>query len=147
MNDYDELSRADYIELPVTGGFVTKVDPNIAEKLEEKKLFVRDKNSKNIYVCLLINKKIKLFHRFIVKAKKGQIVDHINGETLDNRKCNLRICNHTINNLNHQIKPKSISGYWGVAYDKTKIKYKVMISINSICKHCGYYSNKGYFSN
>lgn len=49
------------------------------------------------YMCHRYNNKtlgagcIKL-HRFIMNCPKNKIVDHINHDTLDNRKCNLRIC-------------------------------------------------------
>ena len=32
-----------------------------------------------------------LLHRYLIGATKGEIVDHINGDRLDNRVCNLRI--------------------------------------------------------
>lgn len=36
-------------------------------------------------------------HQLIIGAKPGQLVDHINGNTLDNRLVNLRFCNHSQN--------------------------------------------------
>ncbi len=53
-------------------------------------------------------------HRLVVKAKKGEIVDHINRDRLDNRKCNLRIVTHIQNTLNTGVSSTSKSGYKGV---------------------------------
>lgn len=39
-------------------------------------------------------------HRVIVGASRGQYVDHINNDTLDNRRCNLRICTNSQNHGN-----------------------------------------------
>jgi hypothetical protein len=67
-----------------------------------------------------------LMHQLIMSAKN---IDHINGNTLDNRKCNLRVCEHYQNCAN---RPKSInntSGYKGIsiAKDNRKSKYRAKI--------------------
>lgn len=41
-----------------------------------------------------------LMHRFVLGAKTGQLVDHKNGNKLDNRKENLMFSNHSKNNQN-----------------------------------------------
>lgn len=61
-----------------------------------KKLYVI-KNNNHLYV---VNSDRKYLHRLIIGAEKGQVVDHINHNTLDNRKDNLKICTHSENRLN-----------------------------------------------
>ena len=60
--------------------------------------------------------------RIIVKAKKGQVVDHINRNPLDNRRSNLRIVTHRQNMLNRIL--KSSTGFVGVSIRRKKIKNK-----------------------
>lgn len=59
-------------------------------------------------------------HRLLVSAKKGEIVDHINGCTLDNRRSNLRICNRGQNQQNGTtvIRKHNTTGFRGVVIDK-----------------------------
>lgn len=61
-----------------------------------RKLYVI-KNNNHLYV---VNSDRKYLHRLIVGAEKGQVVDHINHNTLDNRKDNLKVCTHSENRLN-----------------------------------------------
>ncbi len=53
-------------------------------------------------------------HRVIMSAKKGQMVDHKNGNTLDNRECNLRFCTKRQNIFNSKPPKRGSSNYKGV---------------------------------
>lgn len=53
-------------------------------------------------------------HRMVVDAPFGSHVDHINGDTLDNRKSNLRLCTHAQNMRNRAMVSTNKSGFKGV---------------------------------
>jgi hypothetical protein len=58
-------------------------------------------------------------HREIMHAPKGSVVDHADHNTLNNRQCNLRVCNHAQNAANAA--PRGgISGFVGVHRNGTK---------------------------
>ena len=69
-------------------------------------------NSKRTY-CMSSHPRMYM-HRFILDAPKGLMVDHINGNGLDNRKCNLRLCTQSQNLANQKKLRPSLSGYKGV---------------------------------
>ena len=78
-----------------------------------------------------------MMHRQIMKAKRGQEVDHINGHTLDNRKSNLRFCNHEQNCHNrHKIRAKQ--GYLGVGKNG-KNGFMARLLIDRKCIYLGTY--------
>jgi hypothetical protein len=52
-------------------------------------------------------------HRFLMNPKEDDIIDHINNNPLDNRVCNLRISNQTLNNHN-KLKLKGFSKHKGI---------------------------------
>lgn len=55
-------------------------------------------------------------HRFIMGDPVGMVVDHINRNTLDNRKCNLRIVTQSDNCQNQGLRKDSTTGFKGVSW-------------------------------
>ena len=81
----------------------------------------------------------KIFmHREIARPGEA-VVDHINGNTLDNRKENLRVCEQAENIKNKKIQKNSTSGYKGVSIvkGKKKDKWTAMISISNQMTYLG----------
>ena len=79
------------------------------------------------FIPYIYNNHSLSIHRFITNCPKGLEVDHINHNTLDNRKSNLRIVTHRQNSRNTSIKPNS--GYHNIKLTKYN-KYQVRININ-----------------
>ena len=55
-----------------------------------------------------------LMHRVIMDTPKGMLTDHINGNGLDNRRGNLRICSMSENMANRSKTVQNSTGYKGV---------------------------------
>jgi hypothetical protein len=72
--------------------------------------------------------KIVYLHREIMTAPKGRIVDHKNGDSLDNRRANLRIATHAQNSSNkRKTRTKTTSRFIGVSYEKSQNRWAVKI--------------------
>ncbi len=80
-------------------------------------------------------------HREIMKAPKGMVVDHINHNTLDNRRCNLRLCTISQNNRNQHPRGGS-SMFKGVCFYKRDDKWQAYIRLDGKRHHLGYFSNE-----
>lgn len=72
---------------------------------------------------------------------EGMVIDHINGNRLDNRLCNLRVATPTQNNQNHRPR-KSKSGLKGVVWHGHAKAWQARIKINGKEKSLGLYKNK-----
>jgi deoxycytidylate deaminase len=84
-----------------------------------------------------------LLSRFIMNCNdKKLIVDHINGNILDNRKYNLRCITHSQNKMNKKSVVNSSSQYIGVHYDKIKKKWISQIQVDGIKKYLGGFDNE-----
>lgn len=85
---------------------------------------------------------IGLLHRVITNAQKGEIVDHANGDKLDARRCNLRLCQQSQNLCNRRrAKTKTSSQFKGVFWDKAKRKFRARI----VSRQSGRLLSLGYF--
>ena len=70
-----------------------------------------------------------------MNAEKTKIVDHINGNTLDNRESNLRVCTHSDNCKNRKMHSNNKTGFKGVSLKDGK--YVAQIQFKGNHKHLG----------
>jgi len=97
------------------------------------------------YFAAKLNGKRQQVSRLIYMYHYGympKIVDHINGNTSDNRIENLREATASGNNHNRAIAKNNKSGIKGVFFCNQMNKWKTQITINYKQIHLGYYDDK-----
>lgn len=87
-------------------------------------------------------KQITVFmHREILAATHGVLVDHKDGNGLNNHRYNLRLAT-TAQNQHNRGKPRNnTSGYKGVVWNKLYEKWQAQIGIGGRQKNLGYFVN------
>lgn len=87
-------------------------------------------------------KKIYL-HRFILNAKKGQIIDHKDGNSLNNQKSNLRFCTNAENARNSRSRIGATSRFLGVSKHRTnRAKWVAQYQEYGKSYHIGIYESE-----
>lgn len=79
-------------------------------------------------------------HRLILPDMK--IIDHVNGDGLDNRRSNLRIASRRDNNRNVPLRSDNTSGFKGACWDRRANKWLASISVNGKNLFLGRYADK-----
>jgi hypothetical protein len=134
-----------YRIIPLTQGKVTKVGQRDFEKLRVYKWFAkRERTTWYARRHVKKNNKLKCFimHRVIMNAPEGMVVDHINGDGLDNRRANLRVCTIQQNSCNRRIIEKGTSRYKGVSRSKGSKKWRAIIYSKNEQIDLGYFDNE-----
>lgn len=85
--------------------------------------------------------KIRL-HRLLLNPSPGKVVDHINGDKLDNRMSNLREATRQENCWNSGPRNTNTSGYKGVSFRKDSGKWKAQINIDGKRVNLGHFDCK-----
>lgn len=102
------------------------VDDEDFEKVSKHRWYLmKSTNKTSSYAVRKSGRKNVLMHREILHAPKLTICDHINGNGLDNRKANLRLCTREQNARNRRLNSNSKTGLKGV-YKNGK-KYRAQI--------------------
>ena len=132
-------------EIQLTQGKVALVDDEDYEYLNKFKW--------NAYECgntfyarrsitVSKNKQTVIYmHRFIMKPNKAMVIDHLDGNPLNNQKNNLRICTHAENMRNRKKNVNNKSGYKGVSLDKNLNKFRCKLYMNGKTIQIGYFIN------
>ena len=128
-------------------GIKAYIDKDEYWRIEKYKYYPnRYKSEKKKYLrrTAIINgkKTYLLLHREIMNTPKEMVCDHINGNTYDNRKKNLRNCTQRENIHNAKLYKTNKTGYKGVSINTQYNKYEARIIINGKGIFLGRYKNK-----
>ena len=127
-------------QIPLTGDTVALVDVADYAHLKDFNWFV----SKDGYAVGFIPDgagkfKLQYMHRLILHPAQGELVDHINGNTLDNRRTNLRIATPQQNMQSRKVCSRSETGLKGVGWHKARRKYHARIQLQGMRYHLGFF--------
>lgn len=81
-------------------------------------------------------------HRMIFGAENGEIVDHQNHDTLDNRKQNIRLTTIKENSRNQSLRADNITGVTGVSWRPSRQKWVARIRVDGKDIFLGIHSSK-----
>jgi hypothetical protein len=115
------------ITIATSNGFTVKLDAEDLPKVAGYRWHAAETHKCNVskfYAMRASCGKTTYLHRIIAGAKAGDIVDHINGDSLDNRKANLRIVDASANAANRT--SVNSTGYRGVSA-RPSGKYRAVV--------------------
>ena len=109
------------IDSPKFGILICKIDKEDVSKIQGRRWCARYAPRNNsLYVC---SSKNEFLHRVVTNCKNGYEVDHINHDTLDNRKVNLRC-------VTRQINSRNLKKQCGVWFDKQRKGWHARIGVD-----------------
>lgn len=135
-------------EIELTQGQIALIDDQDYDYLNQWKWYAQWALSNNSYyaqrsIRIELKRTLQFMHRVILERKigrelyKGEQVDHINHDTLDNRRENLRLATRSQNLMNRIKQQNNTSGYKGVSWHKHSQKWRATIKIGSRHTHLG----------
>lgn len=137
----------DWVELPLTKGKVAKIDradmlivggftwlAQVVAGRWSARRFFRDGRGGNRSIYL---------HRWIMEAPDGMMVDHVNGDALDNRRANLRVCTAQQNTANRKKRRARKAGVFvGTRQDRTNGGWRAIIKVNGKTSRTGLFDTE-----
>lgn len=133
------------ISIPLTHGKQALVDDKDYPLVSRFKWFFSErgriranipKHLRNEFGCSTID-----IARLIMSPPKDMVIDHINGDVLDNRRCNLRVCTQSQNLMNRRA-TGGYSKYKGVTWSKDAKKWQASLKYQGKNYFLGHYDNE-----
>lgn len=131
-NDYViEANRAIIlVESKILGNYGVIIDKEDLEKVMQYRWYIA-KNDNGYYAKTNIKEgqkfKSTYMHRLLKDCPKNRVIDHRNGNGLDNRKCNLKICTQKENTNNQKLSSNNTSGYRNICWNRINKTWDVQI--------------------
>ena len=123
--------------IELTRGKITIVDDDVFNELVGHRWYCTAKGYAARAVGEWPHRKHILMHRVIADTPEGFYTDHINGDKLDNRRVNLRVCSNSENLCNRGMTRNNTSGFKGVGWNKVAGKWMAQIRINGLQTYLG----------
>lgn len=120
------------------GGKVFVIDADNLDKIKGVKFYIGSK-SKDGGLPYVIDCRGRALHDYLFEHRDGLEIDHINLDTFDNRRCNIRYCTHQQNQMNQPLQRNNTSGVSGVSYYPPRHKFRARIKICQKEIHLGYF--------
>ncbi|SRR6266487_400137 len=121
-------------------GYKVLIDDEDLDYVSSRNWYICQPRKGNVESPIYVRESLNtssFMHRMITNCPKGMEVDHINGNGLDNRKVNLRICTHHENSLNSKLSRRNTSGFRGVCWDKARKKWIATIGFKGVLRNLG----------
>jgi len=128
-------------EIKLTQGKVALVDDEDYEYLNQWNWYASKRSNGSFIAIRTVNKKKVLMHRVIMNTPENLIVDHIDHNSLNNQKSNLRNCTHSQNAQNMKLYCEGIF-HKGISWDKVNEKWKAYIRVNGKLIHLGRFKDE-----
>jgi hypothetical protein len=122
--------------IPLTQGFSAIVDASNFAALSSVKWTAATSCGKT-YAIRRSGPQRQWMHRVVCPAPTGVEVDHINGDTLDNRRSNLRHATKAQQQHNSKMRSHNKSGFKGVILDHRNGHWMAKIVVAGKLKHAG----------
>ncbi len=122
--------------IPLSQGLSALIDQEDLELLSRYRWYAARNSAGLFYATTRLN-----MHRLLLNAPLDLFVDHINGNPLDNRKENLRLCTNAENQQNTDSRGGS-SRFKGVSYSTPKKAWKAHFTAHGVFYFCGYWEKE-----
>lgn len=118
--------------IPLTKGFVATVDAADFDMLSHWRWYADERHG-SVYAVTKVasnglRRKLRM-HRVLALPGPSEMVDHVNGDSLDNRRANLRVCSNAENQRNRSPYLGKSSTFKGVSWHEPSGKWKASIKV------------------
>lgn len=141
------MNSQSHKEIPLTHGKIAIVDAADYEYLNQWK-WGATRPYRVWYAVRYIGKKgrggfpLRMHREILSVSSPAQTIDHVNGDGLDNRRCNLRLASTRQNCYNVGARKDNKSGQKGVTWHKASRKWRAQIAVPGKIKHLGTFAEK-----
>ena len=154
-NEFNVLLAEGIVEIQLSQGQVAIIDAEDSRRVLRYRWYAhKDKKANGSWYAWTKTRKRKIglrrrvkLHRFILLAPEDIEVDHVDGDGLNNRRCNLRLATRKQNRSNTGPLPNSSSGFKGVTWEKPRSRnargyWRAQIKQNGRNRHLGQFQTE-----